>query len=152
VQDDLIEGVIAKNNIRFVAGNAGITRSAFKYCRHKCIFVLEVLKTVDDIVVLYKPFKHNKDAFLTKTPVLTIAWFGNNKKLALFRAYYELSTNDAIELGRCLIYHATYRDAASSGFVRSTYIIQSVYHVKEQGWEFIGLYDVGNLHWEYHRL
>ncbi|CAG8584992.1 17040_t:CDS:1, partial [Dentiscutata erythropus] len=64
VQDDLIEGVIAKNNIRFVARNARITRPAFKYCRRKQIFVLEVLKTVDDVVVLYKPFKHNKDAFL----------------------------------------------------------------------------------------
>ncbi|CAG8497177.1 4097_t:CDS:2 [Dentiscutata heterogama] len=65
VKDDLEEGVIAKNDIRFIAGNAGITRSAFKYCRHKRIFVLEVLKTVDDVVVLYKPFKHNKDVFLT---------------------------------------------------------------------------------------
>ncbi|CAG8613983.1 1589_t:CDS:1, partial [Dentiscutata erythropus] len=64
VQDDLNEGVIAKNHIRFVAGNAGITRSAFKYCRRKQIFVLEVLKTIDDVVVLYKPFKHNKETFL----------------------------------------------------------------------------------------
>ncbi|CAG8709583.1 25621_t:CDS:1, partial [Dentiscutata erythropus] len=63
VQDDLNEGVIGKNDIRFVAGNAGITRSAFKYCRRKQIFVLEVLKTIDDVIVLYKPFKYNKDAF-----------------------------------------------------------------------------------------
>ncbi|CAG8681681.1 18582_t:CDS:2 [Dentiscutata erythropus] len=65
VQDDLIEGIIGKNDVRFVAGNAEITRSVFKYCKHKRIFVLKVLKTVDDVVVLYKPFKHNKDAFLT---------------------------------------------------------------------------------------
>ncbi|CAG8498681.1 5669_t:CDS:2 [Cetraspora pellucida] len=58
---------------------------------------------------------------------------------------YELSTNDAIELSRRSIYHATYRDAASGGYVR-------IYHVKEQGWEFIGLFDVGNLHWEYNGL
>ena len=24
-----------------------------------------------------------------------------------------------------------------------------MYHVKQDGWEFIGNYDVGNLHWEY---
>ncbi|CAG8715415.1 2928_t:CDS:1, partial [Dentiscutata heterogama] len=65
VQDDLDEGIIGKNDIRFVAGNAGITRPAFKYCRHKQIFVLEVFKTVDDVTILYKPFKHNKEIFLT---------------------------------------------------------------------------------------
>ncbi|RIB09803.1 proteasome component PRE2 [Gigaspora rosea] len=55
---------------------------------------------------------------------------------------YELSTNDAIELGRRSIYQATYRDAASGGSVR-------IYHVEKEGWKFIGLYDVGKLHWEY---
>ncbi|CAG8729174.1 7601_t:CDS:2 [Racocetra persica] len=58
VEDDL-EGVQVKNDIRFVAGNAGITRAAFKYCKRKCIFILEVLKTTDDVIVLYKP-KFNK--------------------------------------------------------------------------------------------
>jgi len=55
---------------------------------------------------------------------------------------YELSAQEAIELGRRSIYHATYRDAASGGTV-------NVYHVKQDGWEFIGNYDVDNLHWEY---
>ncbi|CAG8733295.1 17344_t:CDS:2, partial [Racocetra persica] len=48
VEDDLEEGVQVKNGIRYVAGNAGITRAAFKYCKCKCIFILEVLKTTDD--------------------------------------------------------------------------------------------------------
>ncbi|CAG8557159.1 27460_t:CDS:2 [Racocetra persica] len=59
VKDDLEEVVQAKNDIRFVAGNAGITRAAFKYCKCKYIFILEVLKTTDDVIVLYKP-KFNK--------------------------------------------------------------------------------------------
>ncbi|CAG8547221.1 3645_t:CDS:2, partial [Dentiscutata heterogama] len=50
VEDDLNEGVIGKNDIRFIARNARITRSAFKYSRRKQIFVLEVLKTIDDVV------------------------------------------------------------------------------------------------------
>ncbi|KAF9430472.1 Proteasome subunit beta type-5 [Podila epigama] len=54
-----------------------------------------------------------------------------------------LSVPDAIELGRRAIYHATHRDAYSGGSV-------NVFHVKESGWEFIGNYDVGELHWHYH--
>lgn len=53
---------------------------------------------------------------------------------------YNLSVPDAIELGRRAIYHATHRDAYSGGSV-------NVFHVKETGWEFIGNYDVGELHW-----
>jgi len=56
---------------------------------------------------------------------------------------YNLSVPDAIELGRRAIYHATHRDAYSGGSV-------NVFHVKETGWEFIGNYDVGELHWHYH--
>ncbi|CAG8747103.1 17613_t:CDS:2 [Acaulospora morrowiae] len=55
---------------------------------------------------------------------------------------FDMSTQDAIELGRRSIYHATHRDAASGGSI-------NVYHVKEDGWEFINNYDVGDLHWEY---
>ncbi|CAG8724074.1 13163_t:CDS:1, partial [Racocetra persica] len=55
VEDDLEEGVQVKNDIRYIAGNVGITRAAFKYCKHKYIFILEVLKTTDDVIVLYKP-------------------------------------------------------------------------------------------------
>ncbi|CAG8761991.1 23638_t:CDS:1, partial [Racocetra persica] len=59
VEDDLEEGVQVKNNIRYIARNTRITRAAFKYCKRKCIFILEVLKTTDDVIVLYKP-KFNK--------------------------------------------------------------------------------------------
>ncbi|KAJ3083248.1 Proteasome subunit beta type-8 [Quaeritorhiza haematococci] len=55
---------------------------------------------------------------------------------------YDMSVADAIELGRRSIYHATFRDAASGGNV-------NVYHVKEDGWEFIGRTDVNDLHYEY---
>ncbi|OMJ27562.1 Proteasome subunit beta type-5 [Smittium culicis] len=55
---------------------------------------------------------------------------------------YDLETADAIELGRRAIYHATHRDAYSGGYVR-------LYHIKEDGWEFIGLEDVGELHYKY---
>jgi len=55
---------------------------------------------------------------------------------------YDLSDQEARELGRRAIYHATHRDAYSGGTV-------SVYHVKEDGWEFVGGSDVGPLHYEY---
>ncbi|KAG0196840.1 Proteasome subunit beta type-5 [Mortierella sp. GBA30] len=55
---------------------------------------------------------------------------------------YNLSVPDALELGRRAIYHATHRDAYSGGSV-------NVFHVKQTGWEFIGNYDVGELHWQY---
>ncbi|GBB88685.1 hypothetical protein RclHR1_15240006 [Rhizophagus clarus] len=55
---------------------------------------------------------------------------------------YDLSVQEAIELGRRSIYHAAHRDSASGGSI-------NVYHVKQDGWEFIGNYDVGDLHWEY---
>ncbi|OMH82385.1 Proteasome subunit beta type-5 [Zancudomyces culisetae] len=55
---------------------------------------------------------------------------------------YDLETADAIELGRRAIFQATYRDAFSGGYVR-------LYHIKEDGWEFIGLEDVGELYYKY---
>ncbi|ORX91074.1 proteasome component PRE2 [Basidiobolus meristosporus CBS 931.73] len=55
---------------------------------------------------------------------------------------YDLSVPDALELGLRSIYHATHRDAYSGGSV-------NVYHVTENGWEFIQNKDVGELHWEY---
>ncbi|KAJ1982537.1 Proteasome subunit beta type-5 [Dimargaris verticillata] len=53
-----------------------------------------------------------------------------------------LQKNDAIELGRRAIYHAAHRDAFSGGSVR-------VYHINEDGWEFISLTDFDDLHWDY---
>jgi len=56
---------------------------------------------------------------------------------------FDLSVEDAVELGRRSIYHATHRDGASGGVVR-------VYHVHEKGWtNVIKGEDVDKLHWEY---
>ena len=54
----------------------------------------------------------------------------------------DMSVEDAIELGRRAIYHATFRDTASGGTV-------SVYHVTEAGWKKVRGDDVGDLHFEY---
>merc|ERR1719221_1018801 len=56
---------------------------------------------------------------------------------------YDLSVEDAVELGRRSIYHATHRDGASGGVVR-------VYHVHEKGWtKVIAGEDVNKLHYMY---
>jgi len=56
---------------------------------------------------------------------------------------YNLSIEEACELGRRAIYHATHRDGASGGVVR-------VYHIHENGWTKVnaGL-DVNELHYKY---
>lgn len=55
---------------------------------------------------------------------------------------YDMSVEEAIELGKRAIYHATYRDAASGG-------VCNLYHMKETGWEFISQTDVLDLHYKY---
>nr|WCZ58659.1 proteasome subunit beta type-5 [Seculamonas ecuadoriensis] len=55
---------------------------------------------------------------------------------------WDLTEEEAYELGRRAIYHATHRDAFSGGMVR-------IYHVKETGWVHIGNRDVTELHYEY---
>jgi 20S proteasome subunit beta 5 len=55
---------------------------------------------------------------------------------------WDLTVDQAIDLGKRAIFHATHRDAYSGGSV-------NVYHVKQQGWEFIGNYDVYDLYYEY---
>ncbi|CAG8472906.1 5640_t:CDS:2 [Diversispora eburnea] len=55
---------------------------------------------------------------------------------------YDMSVQDALELGRRSVYHAAHRDSASGGTL-------NLYHVKESGWDFIGGYDFDDLHWEY---
>jgi len=54
----------------------------------------------------------------------------------------DLTDQEAFELGRRAIYHATYRDASSGGIIR-------VYHVKETGWEVISEEDCTELHYKY---
>eukprot|EP00891_Asterochloris_glomerata_P009713 jgi/Astpho2/9713/e_gw1.00149.148.1_t len=56
---------------------------------------------------------------------------------------WDLSVDEAIELGRRSIYHATFRDAVSGGTV-------SVYHVTEKGWTKVRGDDVGELHYQYY--
>jgi 20S proteasome subunit beta 5 len=56
---------------------------------------------------------------------------------------YDMSIDEACELGRRSIYHATFRDAMSGGRV-------SVYHVHEDGWTKISMDDCEKLHWQYH--
>jgi len=53
----------------------------------------------------------------------------------------DLTPEEAIELGRRAIYHATHRDAMSGGIV-------SVYHVQADGWKKILSEDVTELHYE----
>ncbi|ESO00235.1 hypothetical protein HELRODRAFT_83371 [Helobdella robusta] len=55
---------------------------------------------------------------------------------------YDLSDDEAYDLGRRAIYHATYRDAYSGGIV-------SLYHMKESGWVKISQDDVSDLHYTY---
>ena len=56
--------------------------------------------------------------------------------------HWDLSAEDAIELGRRAIYHATHRDAYSGGQV-------NLYHMKEDGWERISATNVKGLHYAY---
>lgn len=55
---------------------------------------------------------------------------------------YELSVEDAYELGKRSIYHATHRDAYSGGVV-------NLYHMKETGWIKVSQSDVTELHYKY---
>lgn len=58
---------------------------------------------------------------------------------------WEMSPEDAIDLGRRAIYHATHRDAGSGGWI-------NVFHVHENGWTKISRDDCNTLHWgEYGR-
>jgi 20S proteasome subunit beta 5 len=54
---------------------------------------------------------------------------------------WDLTDAEAQELGRRSIYAAGHRDAFSGNTV-------NLYHVKEDGWKFIGNYDVSKLHYD----
>ncbi|CCF49354.1 hypothetical protein NDA11_006049 [Ustilago hordei] len=54
---------------------------------------------------------------------------------------WDLSDEEAQELGRRSIYAAAHRDAYSGNTV-------NLYHVRENGWEFIANYDVSKLHYD----
>ena len=56
---------------------------------------------------------------------------------------YDMSVEEAVELGRKAIYHATHRDTGSGGVVR-------VYLVHKDGWtEKVAGDDVNKLHYKY---
>ncbi|XP_049880184.1 proteasome subunit beta type-5 [Pectinophora gossypiella] len=55
---------------------------------------------------------------------------------------WDLTDEEAQELGRRAIYHATHRDAYSGGIIR-------VYHINEQGWVNISNQDCSDLHYKY---
>ena len=67
----------------------------------------------------------------------------NSPNKSVHRYKYDLSVEQAVELGRRAIYHATHKDGASGGVVR-------VYHVHENGWtKKIAGEDVNKLHYMY---
>ncbi|KAJ8615776.1 hypothetical protein MRB53_035148 [Persea americana] len=56
---------------------------------------------------------------------------------------YDMSIEEAAELARRSIYHATFRDGASGG-------VASVYYVGPDGWKKLSGDDVGELHYKYY--
>ena len=54
----------------------------------------------------------------------------------------DLTVDEAIDLGKRAIYHATHRDAYSGG-------INNLYHVQADGWKKIHSIDVNELHYEF---
>ncbi|KAG8500133.1 hypothetical protein CXB51_004394 [Gossypium anomalum] len=56
---------------------------------------------------------------------------------------YDMSVEEAAELARRAIYHATFRDGASGG-------VASVYYVGPNGWKKLSGDDVGELHYRYY--
>lgn len=55
---------------------------------------------------------------------------------------WDLTDEEAYELGRRSIYHATHRDPYSGGIVR-------VYHMKSTGWIHIDNRDCSDMHYNY---
>ncbi|XP_072920445.1 proteasome subunit beta type-8 [Hemitrygon akajei] len=55
---------------------------------------------------------------------------------------YDLTVEEAYNLARRAIYHATHRDSYSGGFV-------NMYHMREDGWIKVCQNDVGELHYKY---
>jgi 20S proteasome subunit beta 5 len=66
---------------------------------------------------------------------------GSTYAYGVLDSYYreDLTVEEAIELGKRAIYHATHRDAYSGG-------INNVYHVGEDGWTKVFSGDVNELH------
>ncbi|KAI0086196.1 20S proteasome subunit [Irpex rosettiformis] len=54
---------------------------------------------------------------------------------------WDLTDEEALELGRRSIYAAGYRDSYSGNSI-------NLYHIQENGWKFIGNYDMSKMHYE----
>jgi len=69
---------------------------------------------------------------------------GSTYAYGVLDTYYreDLTVEEAIDLGKRAIYHATHRDAMSGG-------INNLYHVTKEGWVKIHAIDVNDLHYQY---
>jgi 20S proteasome subunit beta 5 len=69
---------------------------------------------------------------------------GSTYAYGVLDTYYrpDLTVEEAIDLGKRAIYHATHRDAYSGG-------INNLYHVTKEGWKKIHAIDVNDMHYEY---
>jgi len=69
---------------------------------------------------------------------------GSTYAYGILDNYYrkDLSLNEAIDLGKRAIYHATHRDAMSGGY-------NNLFHVTKNGWVKIHSIDVNDLHYEF---
>ena len=66
---------------------------------------------------------------------------------------YDMTEEEAVELGRRAIYHATHRDAYTGGIVNGSYfccflVILLVYLIKQDGWHKISADDCMDLHYQ----
>jgi len=69
---------------------------------------------------------------------------GSTYAYGVLDTYYkpDLTVEEAIDVGKRAIYHATHRDAASGG-------INNLFHVTKDGWTHIHAIDVNDMHYEY---
>jgi len=69
---------------------------------------------------------------------------GSTYAYGVLDSYYrkDLTVDEAIDLGRRAIYHATHRDAYSGG-------INNLYHVTKDGWRKVHSIDVNDMHYEF---
>lgn len=69
---------------------------------------------------------------------------GSTYAYGVLDTYYrnDMTVEEAIDLGRRAIYHATHRDAYSGG-------LNNLYHVTKEGWKKIHSIDVNDMHYEF---
>jgi len=69
---------------------------------------------------------------------------GSTYAYGVLDTYYrkDLTVEEAIDLGKRAIYHATHRDAMSGG-------TNNLYHVTKEGWVKVHAIDVNDMHYEY---